>query len=110
MPDSSCHVLVREVDSSTSGLFIMKQRMRNERSREFPFDSRYLRRLVNVLLAAHVAPDPERPFERWSRGNSIRLGKRDFMPIDEVPWNVVEVILASYNPAVGTVFPHGLLS
>jgi hypothetical protein len=29
------------------------------------------------------------------------------MSIDEVPWNVVEVVLAYHDPAVGTVFPHG---
>jgi hypothetical protein len=32
------------------------------------------------------------------------------MSIDEVPWNVVNVVFASYDPAVGTVFPPGLLS
>jgi hypothetical protein len=32
------------------------------------------------------------------------------MSIDEVSWKVVNVVFAGYDPAVGTVFPHGLLS
>jgi len=84
--------------------------MRNERSGKFAFNPRYLRRLVNVLLAAHVAPDFERIFERWSCGNRIRLREWDFMSINEVSWNVVQMVLAGHDPAVGAVFPHGLLS
>lgn len=32
------------------------------------------------------------------------------MSIDEISWNVVDVVFAGDDPAVGTVFPHGLPS
>jgi hypothetical protein len=28
------------------------------------------------------------------------------MPVDEVAWNVVDVVFAGHGPTIGTVFPH----
>jgi hypothetical protein len=30
------------------------------------------------------------------------------MPVEHVPWKVIDVVLAGHNPAVGTIFPHGI--
>jgi hypothetical protein len=44
------------------------------------------------------------------RGNGVGLGEEDFMSVDEVARNVIDVILAGDDPAVGNILPHGLLS
>ena len=48
--------------------------------------------------------------DRGARGNGVGLGEEDFMSVDEVARNVIDVILAGDDPAVGNILPHGLLS
>jgi len=83
--------------------------MGSERFGKLLLDSQDVRRFIKVLLAAHIASDSERLVYRRARGDGVGLGKRDFMPVDEVAWNVVDVIFASYDPAI-IIFPHNVLS
>jgi hypothetical protein len=48
--------------------------------------------------------------DRGARGNGVGLGEEDFMSVDEVARNVIDVILAGDDPTVGNILPHGLLS
>jgi hypothetical protein len=73
-------------------------------------NSQHLGRLIDIFLPAAIAAHSEGPVDRRARGDRVGLGEGDFMPIDEVAWNVVEVVFAGHDPAIGTVFPHGLVS
>jgi hypothetical protein len=81
--------------------------MRNKSLGQLSFDSQHLGRLVDVFLATHIASDAEGSVDRGARGNGVGLGEEDFMSVDEV---ARKVILASGDPAVGNILPHGLLS
>jgi hypothetical protein len=83
--------------------------MGSERFGKLLLDSQDVRRFIKVLLAAHIASRSERLIYRRARGDGVCLGERDFMPVDEVAWNVVDVVFAGHDPAIGIVFPHGLL-
>jgi hypothetical protein len=85
--------------------------MGNESLGQLPFHSHHFGRLIDVFLATHIASDAERSLDRRARGDGVGLGEKDFMPIDKVARNVVDVILASHDPAVGIsshiiVLPH----
>jgi hypothetical protein len=73
-------------------------------------NSQNLGRLIDILLFTAIAAHSEGPLDRRARGDSVGLGEGDFMSIDEVAWNVIEVVFAGYHPAVGSVFPHRFLS
>src|SRR6516225_11560748 len=83
--------------------------MRNESLGKLPFDSQYIGRFIDVFLATHIASDAERSVDRWARGNGVGLGEKDFVLIDKVARNVVDVIFASHDPAVGNILPHIVL-
>lgn len=76
---------------------------------KFSFDSQHVGRLVDVFFATDIAADSERSMNSRARGDRVGLGKRNLMSVDEVTWNVVDVVLAIHNPAVGNIFPHGVL-
>jgi hypothetical protein len=84
--------------------------MRYKSLGQLSFDSQHLGRLIDVFLATHIASDAEGSVDRGVRGNGVGLGEKDFMSVDEVARNVIDVILAGDDPAVGNIFPHGLLS
>ena len=84
--------------------------MGNERFGELLLNSQDVRRFIQVLFAAHITADSERLVYRRARGDAVRLRERDFMPVDEIAWNVVDVVFAGHDPAIGIVFPHGILS
>ena len=86
-----------------------EKRMGSERFGKLLLDSQDVRRFIKVLLAAHIASDPERLVYRRARGDGVGLRQRDFMPVDDVAWNVVNVVFAGHDPAIGIVFPHGVL-
>ena len=79
--------------------------MRNESLGKLPFDSQYIGRFIDVFLATHIASDAERSVDKWARGNGVGLGEKDFVLIDKAR-NVVDVIFASHDPAVGNILPH----
>ena len=81
--------------------------MRYKSLGQLSFDSQHLGRLIDVFLATHIASDTEGSVDRGARGNGVGLGEEDFMSVDEV---ARKVILASADPAVGNILPHGLLS
>jgi hypothetical protein len=83
--------------------------MGNERLGKLLLDSQDVRRVIKVFLAAHIASDSERLVYRRARGDGVGLGKRDLMFVDEVARNVVDVVFAGHDPAIGIVFPHGVL-
>jgi hypothetical protein len=83
--------------------------MGNERLGKLLLDSQDVRRFIKVLLAADIASDSERLVYRRARGDGVGLGKRDLMFVDEVARNVVDVVFAGHDPAIGIVFPHGVL-
>ena len=84
--------------------------MRRESFGKVSFDSQHVGGLIDIFLATHVAVDSERYLDGRARGDRVGLRKGDFMSVDEVPWNVVEAVFAQHDPAIRTVFPHGLLS
>jgi len=84
--------------------------MGSERFGKLLLDSQDVRRFIKVLLAAHIASHSERLVYRRARGDGVSLGKRDFVPVDEVAWKVVDVIFAGHDPAIRIIFPHGVLS
>ena len=77
---------------------------------KFSFQPEHFGRLVDVFLAAAITADFERDADRRTRADAVRLGEWNFVSIDEVSGNVVEMVFANYDPAVGTIFPHSLLS
>ena len=83
--------------------------MRNESLGKLPFDSQYIGRFIDVFLATHIASDAERSVDRRVRGDGVGFGEKDFMPVNKVARNVVDVILASHDPAVGNILPHIVL-
>jgi len=83
--------------------------MRNESLGKLPFDSQYIGRFIDVFLATHIASDAERSVDKWARGNGVGLGEKDFVLIDKVARNVVDVIFASHDPAIGNILPHRVL-
>jgi hypothetical protein len=83
--------------------------MRSESLGQLPFDSQHIGRFIDVFLATHIASDAERSVDRRARGNGVGLGEKDFMLINKVARNVVNVILASHHPAVGNILPHIVL-
>jgi hypothetical protein len=83
--------------------------MWNETLGELSFDSYHFGGLINVFLAAHIAPHLEWFVDGWVGGDLVGVTKRDFMSIDKVSGNVVEVVLAHYGPAVRDVLPHIVL-
>jgi hypothetical protein len=74
------------------------------------FDSQHIGRLIDVFLATDIAADSEGAVDSRARGHSVGLGKKNFMSVNKVAWNVVEVVFAHHYPAVRTVFPHRALS
>jgi len=83
--------------------------MRSESLGKLSFDSQHLERFINIFLAIHIATDSEGYVDRWTRSDGVGLGKEDFVPVDEVARNVIDMILAGHDPAVRTVFPHIVL-
>jgi hypothetical protein len=83
--------------------------MRNESLGQLLFDSQHIGRFIDVFLATHIASDAERSVDRRARGNGVGLGEKDFVLIDKVARNVVDVIFASHDPAVGNILPHIVL-
>jgi hypothetical protein len=83
--------------------------MRYKSLGQLSFDSQHLGRLIDVFLATHIASDAEGSVDRWARGNGVGLGEEDFMSINKVARNVVDVILASHDPAIGNILPHRVL-
>ena len=83
--------------------------MRNESLGQLLFDSQHIGRFIDVFLATHIASDAERSVDRRARGNGVGLGEKDLMPINKVARNVVDVILASHDPAVRNILPHIVL-
>jgi hypothetical protein len=83
--------------------------MRYKSLGQLSFDSQHLGRLIDVLLATHIASDAEGSVDRGARGNGVGLGEEDFMSVDEVARNVIDVIFASHDPAVGNILPHIVL-
>lgn len=66
--------------------------------------------LIDVFFTAAITVDSER-FLDWGTGdNRVSLGKRDLVSVNEVARNVIDVVLADHDPAVGSIFPHTLLS
>jgi len=59
-----------------------------------------------ILLAALIAPDHERALKSRESCDSIRLGKGDSMPEENILPNMKPMILADYHPAITAVFPH----
>ena len=84
--------------------------MRYEPLGKLSFDPQHLGRLINIFLPTAVAAHHEGSVDWGTRGDPIGLGQRDLMSVNEVAGNVVEVVLAGHHPAVGTIFPHGLIS
>ena len=91
-------------------MFLPKRRVRNEPRGKLFFRSQNLGRFVDIFLATHITSSTERPMDRRPRDYGVGLRERDFMPVDEVARDVVDVIFAVDDPAVGIVLPHGLLS
>jgi len=77
--------------------------------RAAPFRFSAHRKVIDVFLATHIASDAERSVDRRARGNGVGLGEKDFVLIDKVARNVVDVIFASHDPAVGNILPHIVL-
>jgi len=84
--------------------------MWNKPLRKLSLDSHHVGRQIDIFLAAHIAADPKRFVYRRARRDRVRMAKRDFMSIDEVSRNVVDIVLAHYSPTVRNVLVHGLLS
>jgi hypothetical protein len=84
--------------------------VRNEPLGKLFFRSENLGRFIDIFLATHITSNAERPMDRRPRDHRVGLGERDFMSINEVARNVVDVIFAVYDPAVRTVLPHALSS
>lgn len=84
--------------------------MRYERLGKFSFESEHVGGLVDVFLATAVAPDSEGDLDGRARSDRVGLGERDFMSIDKISGNVIDVIFADHDPAVGIIFPHRVLS
>jgi hypothetical protein len=91
-------------------LLLSKCRVRNEPLGKLFFGSQHLGRFIQVFLATHIASGSERSVDRGTRSDGVGLRERDFMPVDKVARNVIDVIFAGHDPTIGTVFPHGLLS
>jgi len=68
--------------------------MRHETLGKLSFDSHYLGRLIDVFLTTHIASDFERCGDRGARSDGVGLGEEDFVLVDEVARDVVDVILA----------------
>jgi hypothetical protein len=66
----------------------------------------YIRWCVEILLAAFIAPNPERAIERRQRGNSVGFAQRDPMVVEELLAKMKPAVLAENDPAITTVFPH----
>jgi hypothetical protein len=84
--------------------------MRHESFGDLSFNPQYLGRSIDIFLATDIAPDFEGVPDGRARGDGVRLGQEDFMAINKVAWNMVEVVLAGHDPEVGIVFPHAFLS
>ena len=77
---------------------------------KFFFEPEHFGRFVEIFFATAITADFERDLDGRTRADTVRLGEWNFVSIDEVSRNVVEVVFAGYDPAVGTIFPHALLS
>ena len=80
--------------------------MRYERLGKLSFESEHVGGLVDVFLATAIAPDSEGDLDGRARSDRVGLGERDFMSIDKISGNVIDVIFADHDPAVGIIFPH----
>ena len=91
-------------------MLLPKRRVRNEPRRKLFFRSQNLGRFIDIFLATHITSNSERPIDGRPRDHGVGLRERDFMPVDEVARNVVDVIFAVYDPTVGIVLPHGVFT
>lgn len=66
----------------------------------------HFRGVIEILFAALIASGPKTAVDGRTRGDGVRLGKRDSVPEKQILPNVEPMVLAVDHPKIPSVFPH----
>src|SRR5229473_1857522 len=80
--------------------------MWSEWLRRLMLEPEHFRGLIEILLAALIAPDRKTTVNSRTGSDGVCLGKRDSVPEKEILPNVEPMVLAVDHPKIPTVFPH----
>src|ERR1700730_3625327 len=83
--------------------------MGSEIVRKFLFESQYFGRLVEILFAALIAPDPEGATENRARVDGVGRCKGNSMPVEKIYAQMSPMVLAEQLPDVLAIGPHFFL-
>src|SRR4029077_616291 len=83
--------------------------MGSEIFRKLLLESQYFGRLIEILFAALVAPDPEGAIEYRARVDRVGLGKGNSMPVEKIYAQMSPMVLAEHHPDVMAIGPHFFL-